>query len=150
MSHRAEQILDAASAAITAGEFRGTVFKHRAQSLSQKDGELPAVSVDFGDDPPLDDSGADNFAFLDSLLGIETTIYLKDDEEQKVRTALLNARTAIHKALMADRTLGLSFVIDTRYGGAERPLVVADSEFVTGQLICRWRVHYRMNITDPS
>lgn len=149
-THRAEQIVAAIAAAI-ASVFAGTVYTHRALSLSEADGELPAVSVDFGDDAPLDNTGVSNFAFIDSLLAIETSIYLRDNEETTVKSALLAARRVIHVALMADRSLGLDdFVIDTRYGGAAAPQMNATTEYVAGLLVCRWSVYYRMNIADPG
>lgn len=149
MSHRAEQIITAAREAIAA-EFRGAVYEHRAFSMLEDEGELPAVSVDYGADDPPDDDGASNFAFFDSFLTVETAIYIRGTEESTVKKDLLDARRAIHVALMADRTLGLPFVIDTRYGGADAPEFNTDGEYLAGLLVCRWLVHYRMNISDPS
>lgn len=151
MAHRAEQIIDAVAAALQASAtLNCAVYTHRAETLSEAEGELPAVSVDFGEDEPLDEDGASNFSFIDSLLSVETTIYLQADDEALLRAALLNRRTAIHIAVMTDRSFGLAFVIDTRYGGADAPEFAANAETIVGRLVCRWRVHYRMNISDPS
>lgn len=149
MSHRVEQIIEAFAALVDAN-FNGSVYIHRALSLSEEEGELPAISIDFGEDSPLDDDGASNLAFLDSLVSVMATIYTRGSEEIEVRRALMAARTAMHIAIMADRTLGLSFVVDTRYGGADEPEINAETEYLAGRLVCRWAVHYRMNITDPS
>lgn len=151
MSHRAEQIIDAIANAIGSfSGYTGEVYKHRAQSLAHEQAELPATSVDFGEDSSVEDDGASNLSFLDSLLTVETTIFVSEAEESDARTKLLDMRRSIHRALMADRSLGLVFVIDTRYGGADAPEINAETESMIGRLACRWAVHYRMNITDPG
>lgn len=151
MTHRAEQIVDAIASAISSSSFTGSVYKHRALSLSESDGELPAVSVDFGEDEPADDDGAANLSYVDSLLTVETTIYLREDEEERVKVALNAARTAIHIAVMASpRDFGFEWVTGIAYGGADKPEFDAGAEFIAGTLVCRWQVRYRMNITDPS
>lgn len=151
MTLRAEQIVDAMASAIEGfASYAGNVFTHRAQSLADTQGELPATSVDIGEDQPLDDDGATNFACIDSLLTVETTIVAQATEESELRSTLHAMRRSVHRALMQDQQLGLDFVIGVRYGGADAPEINAETEFMIGKLVCRWPVHYRMNISDPG
>ena len=70
--------------------------------------------------------------------------------EEAVISALMDRRRSVHVALMADRSLALPWVIDTRYGGAQRPLIDTGAEYIFGRLTCLWLVHYRANLADPS
>jgi hypothetical protein len=150
MTHRAEQILDAAVAAIPATA--QSVFKHRRDSLSDAEQELPATSVDEGDDQPLDDDGASNVSFIDSMLTVETTAFARESDEATLKAKLGELRVINHKAMMgSDRTLGLTaFVIDVKYGGSDAPEIERAGEMFAGKQTSRWFVHYRMNITDPE
>lgn len=149
MTHRADQILDAAVAAIESvvGGAGVKVYKHRRLSLGVDQDELPAISVDFGEDAPAADL---NTQFIDSTLTLEVTGVVYGYEEAEVKAALLKLRREAHQALMADDTLGLAFVFTTFYGGAEAPEIDADGEYVIGKLTAPWRVQYRMNRSDPG
>lgn len=150
MSHRAQQIVDAIAAEIALGVPNAAIFTHRSLSVSEADQELPAVSVRYGADAPIEALGASNVAFLDSLLELQTIALVRANDETALLSGLLDLRRQIHVALMANRSQGLAFVIDTRYAGAGAPEVDASSEYLAGRLEVRWLVHYRMNITDPS
>jgi hypothetical protein len=146
--HRAEQIVDAM---VALQPTAGARFKNRTLALSELDGELPASVVKISEDAPLDEIGASNFAFLDSLLTLNCELLVRADTEDQAISALMDLRTLQHIAIMADRTLGLSaFVIDTRYAGSEAPEIDAVQEYTAARLVTRWHVHYRMNIGDPS
>jgi hypothetical protein len=149
MTHRAEQIIDAAVAAIpTTAQ---SVFKDRKDSLSEDDQELPATSVDEGDDTPIEDDGASNLAFVDSLLTVETTAFARAPTEYELKRTLSQLRAINHRAMMAnDQTLGLSFVLGVRYAGADAPEIERAGDQFAGKRTSRWLVHYRMNITDPE
>jgi hypothetical protein len=152
VTHRAQQVIDAIAAELAANVNLGaSVFTNRVQSLSDPDQELPAVSVVYGSDSPLDASGASNFAFLDSLLAVQTVAFVRELDEQAALARLLELRRQIHITLMAsDRSQGLGFVIDTRYAGADAPALDAAGSFVAARLVVSWAVHYRMNISDPA
>jgi hypothetical protein len=151
MSHRAEQVLDAIVAILNASAVvDGAIYRHRAYSLSPDDAELPALSVEMGADTPTDPLGASNLAFLDSLLEVPIVATVRGTSPEEVTSALLDRRRQIHVALMVDRTLGLAWVIDTRYGGAARPQIDVEPEYCFGRLTCTWVVHYRANLADPS
>ncbi len=152
MTHRAEQVIDAIVSLIPSDD--QAVYKHRRRSFnaSDKKQKIPAVSVDMAEDAAFDEDGAVSIAFVDSLLSVETTAFARAAREEDLIAELVRMRTQIHKALLSGgRDLGLSsFVIDTRYAGADAPAIDAGSEFLSGRLTSRWLVHYRMNITDPE
>jgi hypothetical protein len=144
--HRAEQIIDALVGLMPS---TGAAFKHRVLTVSDDEQEMPAQSVRVGEDSPLDDDGASNFSFIDSLLSIEIDLMVKEIDIETVITKLMELRTATHIAIMADRSLGLAFVIDTRYRGCDAPEAEV-KDYVVGRFTTRWQVHYRMNVSDPS
>ena len=151
MSHRAQQIVDAIAAELAANASLGaSVFTNRVQSLSNPDQELPAVSVVYGTDTPLDDDGSSNFSFFDSLIVVQTIAFVSEEDEETALSKLLDLRRQIHITLMSDRSQGLSFVTNTRYQGADAPALDVTAGAVSGRLIVQWAVHYRMNISDPG
>lgn len=151
MSHRAQQIIDAMAANLgVSAATLGPVFVNRSLSLSEAEREVPCVSVNYGADTPLNALGASNLSFIDSLIEVSVTAYASDDNEQSLLGKLLDARRLVHVDLLADRSQGLSFVIDTRYGGAPVPDTNSTAERIVGSLASTWFVHYRMNLLDPS
>lgn len=149
MAHRADAIVDAIVAAITAqvGPSGAKVYAHRRLTLLADQDELPAISVDFGEDNPAQELTG---AYFDSLLSCQITAVAAAREEADLKTELLDLRRQIAIALMADRTLGLAFVVNTHYGGTEAPQIDASVDPIVGELVSVWNVYYRMNIADPG
>jgi hypothetical protein len=52
-----------------------------------------------GEDAPLEDVGASNLAFLDSLLTLDTEIYAQASSESAAVTALMDLRRQQHVAI---------------------------------------------------
>lgn len=147
MTHRVDQILDRI---VTLMPSTAQAFKHRTLPLSEVDGELPANSVCLGEDSPPDEDGFANLAFIDSIASLTIVHRLRAATEEDALAQLIEMRRAVHVALMADDSLGLIFVVGIYYGGAGEPERDAEQELVAGRLVSKWRVHYRMNKTDPS
>jgi hypothetical protein len=152
MSHRAQQIIDAVEAALDASTSlqNAKIFKHRSFSLLEASDEMPCVTVNYGADQPLDPLGALNLSFLDSLIEVSTVGFVGADDEPSAMSALMDMRTAIHVALLADPTQGLGFIINTRYAGATEPALDSSTQRILASLKSSWFVHYRMNVSDPS
>jgi hypothetical protein len=150
--HREEQIIQAAKAAIEAQSvLAAAVFTHRTLTLSADDQELPAVVVNNGADAPPDGDGVTNLAFIDSVLELQISLAAQGDTQQEIASELDRLRVAVHKALMtAPRTLGLSFVMGIRYGGAEAPEYSTTGSPLAGKRACAFSFHYRMDIDDPE
>jgi hypothetical protein len=152
MSHRAQQIIDAMALALGAStRLQGAkVFTNRSFSLLEASDEVPCASVNYGADQPLDPLGASNLSFLDSLIEVPIVSFVGADDEPGAMSALMDMRAAIHVALLADQTQGLSFIINTRYGGATEPALDSSTQRILASLKSSWFVHYRMNLLDPS
>lgn len=146
--HRADQIVDAAVAALQANtNLKANVYPHRILSLSESDGELPAVGITYGDDSPADPQPLAGLLY--SALSLQVTAYAVGDDEEEVRRLLLELRAQTHVSMMTNTRLGLSFVHHTYYGGATAPQLDR-GERMAGYLISTWRVRYEMNFTDPT
>jgi hypothetical protein len=142
--HRAEQILDSVVAILVAASIPAEKYR----STSYDSGELPAVSVRMGPDAPPVPS---NIPIIDSEFPLVLVCLAKGATEAEAFAALMDLRKRSHVALMADRTLGLSFVSDCRYLGAGQPEIEQQStEQASGQLETSWAVPYRMSLADPS
>jgi hypothetical protein len=151
MSHRALEIIDGIAASLRANASLGAVvLPHRALTMDMDEGELPAVSVYMGDDSPVTEAGVENFTFIDSLLEVVVDVHDRAADEPALVAQLAELRRQVHIALQADITQGLAYVSDTRYGGASRPQISTDGEFMAGSLSSRWIVRYRMNAADPG
>jgi hypothetical protein len=154
MTHRAEQIIDAVVVAIKAQPdlqvSASNIYAHRTLTLADDQGEMPAITVNAGDDAPASDQGSDNLSFIDSTLVLSIISYVIEDTEELVKQQLFDHRRRVHQAIMLDDTIGLSFVIACRYGGAAAPEMDATSERVAGSMESHWNIFYRMNFSDPG
>lgn len=149
MAHRAQQIVDAIASKLAANvNLRAAVYTHRTLSLSEDERELPAITVNVGEDEP-ESEGAEQLNRITSALEAVIAAACVGDSEKEVIDSLLELRTQSHIALMADTSLGLAFVWQTEYAGASAPQL-RQGERMCGTLTMRWRVHYEMNISDPQ
>lgn len=149
MTHRADQIIAAVAAAVQtqAGGSGVKVYTHRASSLAADQDELPAYSVDYGEDRPGEILIAQ---VIRSQLEVLITAVVAGAVEEEVRTELLRLRREAHRAILSDATQGLAFVLDTQYGGAAPPEFQDDGDKYVGALTSAWLVHYEMQYTDPG
>ena len=151
MSHRAAQIIDAVAAAITATAPSGhKVFTHRRESLSEEQDELPAHSVDFGEDQPVEAGSTHLDGTIGSLLTVNVTSVTTAVEEHLLRALLLEMRAEVHVAIKRTQDLELPFVIDTHYGGANPPEVDVSGDTLVGELTSVWGVRYEMPLHSPE
>ncbi len=152
MTHRADQIIDAVVDAIKSFVPSNIkVYPHRRMSLIDDQDELPAISVDYGEDEPIGDDGSE---FLDgniaSLLTVNVTGLASEIEESLLRRSLLELRAHVHVAVKRNKDLGLPFVLDTHYGGANQPDVNVDGDTLIGELTSVWGVRYERNLNTPE
>ena len=149
--HKTEAIINAAHAATRAGvDTSINVFKHRALSLSEEYDELPAISIDFGEDAPLGGDTQTLDGRIMSVLTINATAISIGVDELEVREQLLELRSRIHQALRSVPDLGLEFVIDTTYGGANAPEFLIDGDRIVGELVTQWGVIYEFELDNPE
>ena len=153
MTHRADQIIEAVAEAIrSVAPSTVNVYTHRRESLSEDENELPSISVDFGEDEPF--AGPDAAFLTDgtiqSLLTVNVTGAATALDEVELRRTLLDLRSTAHIGVRRNAALGLPFVIDTHYGGANAPVVDVSGGWPVGELTAPWGVRYEMNPDSPE
>lgn len=145
MPHRAQAIIDLIATFLRANTAIAHVYTHRSTSLSADQLELPCVTVNYGPDSPA----PSHLNAIGSALEVMVTCVVVGTDEVDVLTALLELRRQTHIALMADSDLGLTYVSECIYGGADAPQL-QQLDQMTGVLPTRWAVRYDMNISDPQ
>lgn len=145
MAHRAQAIIDLVATFLRANTAIAHVYTHRSSSLSAEEIELPCVTVNYGPDSPA----PSHLNAIGSALEVVVTCVVVGVNEAEVLTALLELRRQTHIALMADSDLGLTYVRECLYGGADAPQLQQVDQ-MTGVLPTRWVVQYDMNISDPQ
>jgi len=151
VTHRAQQIVDLCASLIGANtSLAAQVYTHRTLSLSlaPDEAELPCVSVSYGGDSPGND--IQHLTNISSALDVQVICACAGENESDVRNELMRLRTQTHIALMADTDLGLSFVLQAMYGGAEPPRFDSSTKSILGTLVTHWTVAYEMSISTPE
>lgn len=145
MATRIEQLIDALVTNLEAdpGITPGTVHRSRVETLA--DTELPAYNIEIGADTPLNPLGPDNVAFIDWAQSIFIDLYAKSTAVA-IDNIFLDMRSFVHRALMADVTQGLSFILTTIPGGADEPVLDASGEQKTITYRTVWEFRLRTNI----
>ena len=108
--------------------------------------EMPCADIELGPDVPVDQQQSKHQSALQ-------TIYLDLYDQRNDSEALI--KCAKYKALgfyaiMQDYTLGLPFVLDTTYGGAQEPASDADAGLPGWTMRVAFLVHYRFNDDDRT
>lgn len=148
MAHRAETILQTLVSILTGLTTTGTNVA-RGRIYAIEDDEHPALSVYMGPDDPIGEYGPTNVTYIDSDLSVRITAHVKTNSQQ-VDTLLNQIRSEVHQALMADVTLGLSYVYMTIPLGADEPDLGGDGEQPTATMDMNWIIRYRSSITNPE
>lgn len=151
MKHAAASIVSAVAAALEA--FVDTpvnIYEHRATTLADDHDELPAISVDFGEDAPYNADGAAGFDFNQSILTVNVTIVVTGPVEKDVREDLLSLRAQVHKAILTPPRLNLAGVLSVNYGGAEPPELLFEGDSIIAALVCVWGVLYETPANNPE
>lgn len=144
--HRAEQILVAVKAAVTGLTTTGDrVYRARVAPVS--DEQLPCLLVYMGPDDPQDPEDR-SMRHFDSVLTVKVAAVVKNAAAQ-VDTVLNQIRKEVEIALGADTGLGLAWVIDSGFVGADEPDLGENDRPVASQVL-RWEVLYRRSYEDPS
>lgn len=109
--------------------------------------DLPAYVLTYGPDTPLGDLGPDNVRFIDWEFVVFVDYYNKLTTAA-IDTVLQDARANIHRALMADVTQGVAFILTTIPSGADEPLLDDAVEQKTIAYRTNWVIRLRTSIDD--
>jgi hypothetical protein len=110
----------------------------------------PAIDVNVGGDSAVSPFGVDNTQFVDSVQRVYVDLFASSAEAgEKALDQIYLLRTQVHRALLADYTLGLTFVASVRYQGVEE-LRDINGGLIVGVQRNVWDVGYRMDYSDPG
>lgn len=144
MPHRSLQVIDAYLAALAANaDLRAHVIDNEVRSLSEWEGELPALTVNYSDLPDADGDLGSWHRVVDFV----NTAYASGATKREVTEALYEIQRQAHISMMSD--LGLSFVWDKTLGEMPAPTIIKADRFI-GSLTSRWPVRYLMGQSDPG
>lgn len=143
--HRAEQIMAAITTAVTGLTTTGANVR-RGQLYPFGDDQTAALTVAQGPAEMLDDQ-----PHRMKTVRLEVQIIIHVKSSTTLVDSLINQISKeVYIALMADRTLGLAFVIDSDWTGQTEPEQDIDSEAATARAAMQFAVLYRHSLTDPS
>lgn len=147
MAHNEQEILDAIETAVTGLATTGSnVYVTRVYALPRDVDQ--AITIRMGPSVPPD-GGYENQAFVDRLFIVYTRVHVRAAEAELDNQALKIEREII-SAIMADITLGLSFVYDTYFSGRSEPEIDDEAEKPTLAVDIEWSVQHRHSLTDPG
>lgn len=137
--------MDAFTALVTGLTTTGSnVVRDRAYDVESN--VAAALSVFQGADEQADESP---WPFIDSELTVYTDVHVRESSDTPTSQTLNLVRKEMVVAIMADYTLGLSFVHEIEEGIAGAPDIEPGEQPIAIQRI-EWKVKYRRSITDPS
>jgi hypothetical protein len=112
--------------------------------------EADAIDINIGDDSPVNEFGTDNTITIDSTLRVYVDLHVRTDQhEESIFDRLFALRAQTHAAILADWTLGQSFVISIRYQGTEAfDYDLAGDRLASLRTV--WDIAYRMDYADPT
>jgi len=142
---RAESILAAAVTKVTGLATTGTrVDRGRGDDIPSE--LMPCLRVAMGDDLSLT-------PYLPSLVDSTMELFVTahaHDTATNIETLLNQMRGEVVVALLADRTLGLSYVHGIFELGASRPELTGDLTKPAGRMELKFEVRYRRSASDPA
>lgn len=142
MTHRAESIIGAMTTAVTGLVTTGNnVVRGQVYPLST----FPGLAVDMGPEIPVGDA---NVAYQDQHVDINIVAYVQDNDG--VDTVLNQIRSELYAAIMANRTLGLLYVIDIECLGRATPERTDQLEKKSAKQESTYRVYYRHSYADAE
>jgi len=144
--HRAEQIMDALTAALSAlaPATADKVIRGRHSPFASTINK--AIAIYQGLDDVVDNSGWNN---VYSKLNVQVDIHVRSSSAQ-VDQEINAICKVITSTIWADHTLGLSFVIDTEEGASEEPEMLRESNIPISVMRTNWLFKYRRDRTNPS
>lgn len=150
-AHPAELIIEAIRDALMDAETEtfvsaDNVYVHRTLPLNDAGLQLPAISVNYGEDRPAREyqGDEDDESTIESLLQVECAIYARENGEEALRQTLLRLRTGVQNVVLRDLQLGLDFVLHVNYGGASTPITDGTADRIAGALPVLFVVQYEM------
>lgn len=145
--HRAEQIMVAVKTKLTnLTSTRGRIYRGRVYDVEAD--SLPCLLLFQQNEEPINPLGFDNTAYQDNNLNLSVVCIAKATKD--LETELNALKKEVHIALAADRTQGLSFVMNTIPNGSSEPELDSEGDQPIGSVEMRYQIQYRHSVNDPS
>ena len=142
MTHRSEQILVAFKSAVTGLTTTGTnVERGRLYDLVN----LPALVVEKGGDASVAEQ---NMSVVDRNLSVKVTAVIQ--AVSGLETELNKIAAEVYAALLADRTLGLGFVIDLNFSSDAPPVIETGGETPIALMEMTYDIMYRHSYSSTE
>ena len=141
--HRAETILQAIETTLTGLATTGTnVERSRTRSVRT----LPAISIEMGADDYIVDRSS--YPRRERDLNVSVISYVKNNTQADQQ--LNQIRAEVFAALMADRTLGQTFVLDVESDGDQEPTITGEGDQISATQEQNYIVKYRHSWTSTE
>ncbi len=148
--HRALRVVDEIRTLLLAQETLAGNNVHIGRWLTIDEAEGSVMDIEIGSDDAVSEFGTDAVNHIDSVIRIYVDLYdYTHQDGRDLLGRLFQMRSEVHIALLADVTLGLSFVLSCRYMGTE-DVETEDGGRKLGALRSVWDIAYRMDFTDPT
>jgi len=144
--HRGEQILATLKTLLSSGcSFSNTVDRNRI--ITYQESDLPALKLSVGPEQRVADYTG---GLQDWVLPVDFSCVVSSTNND-LETLLFAYRRELHLKIMADNTLGLSFVIDSTEVSTDSPVLsTPDGTAPIAEQTWRWEFEYRRSVNDPS
>lgn len=143
MAHRAETIMAAVLTAVTGLTTTGArTERSRIRTVET----APALTVEMG----ADDVNPERSTYprLHRDLNVKIICYVKTNTSPEAKLNLI--RQEVYVAMMADRTLGLGYVVDVESIGDDEPEFTGEADQKTGRQQMNFVIKYTHSWTDPG
>lgn len=141
--HRAETIMQAVVTTLTGlTTTAARVERGRVRTVET----CPALTIEMGGDDVIPDRSS--YPKLHRDLNIKILAHVKNNTSPD--TDLNQIRAEVHAAMVADRTLGQTFVIDVECIGDDEPEISGEGEKITAVQQMNYVVKYRHSWTSAE
>ena len=145
MTHRAETILDAVETTLTGLTTTGVNVQ---RGILYELVNVPALIIEKGTDNTLGEQGSNNLSFIDRELNVKVTAVVEVNSNQE--TALNIVGSEVYAALLADYTLGLSFVANCWLLSDSEPFINTSGQTPVATMEMNYSIQYRHSATDTG
>jgi hypothetical protein len=141
--HRLQAILNASESTVNTATSL-TIVRNRTEGDGNE--SYPVLGLQMGDEEETDRTSTYQIMAVD----IEFEIIVSADQSKDLDAEFLKHRTAIHKAMMIPKKLGLSFVESVTPMGQRKPKSTNVGDRPTAFLIVPFRVEYYSPLNNPE
>jgi len=145
MTHRAESILQTLQTTLTGLTSTGQQVA-RGRVFNVDTASLPALSIQMGPEQQLGDAQSFNRVTRELLVSVE----IHARATAGLEAALNQIKAEVYAAIMADHTLGLSYVVQAEWREDSAPDFSDEFEQATARVYSTWAIFYQHSLTSAE